>query len=73
MGQWEVHGFLKENPGKWFTTRQLSEHLGVSAGSIGSSIRKLRKTGLVAFKTIKLTTPRMTSSKDIYAYKFKKE
>jgi len=63
---------LKENPGKWFTTRQLSEHLGVSAGSIGSSIRKLRKTGLVMFKTIKLTTPRMTSSKDIYAYKFKK-
>ena len=72
MGQWEVYGFLKKNRGGWFTTRQLSEHFGVSIGTIGTNINRLLKAGLVTFKTIKLTTPRMTNAKDIFAYRFKK-
>jgi len=72
MGQWDIHDFLKKNPDKWFTTKELSLHLGVSAGSIGSSVRKLRKTGLVETKTVKWTTEKRKSTRDVFAYRFKR-
>ena len=72
MGQWDIHDFLNENRKKWFTARQLSEQLDASFGSVGSSVRKLLKAGLVECKKVKWTTEGMTSSKDVFAYRIKK-
>lgn len=71
MGQWDVHEFLGKNPEKWFTTRQLSEQLGVSVGSVMGSVRKLRETGLVEFRKMKWISEQMRSSRDIFAYRFR--
>lgn len=50
MGQQEVYDFLKKNKGSWFTSRQISEKLGVSIGSVTMSLKKLRKTNLIKYK-----------------------
>ena len=50
MGQQEVYDFLCKHKGKWFTSRQISEKLGVSIGSVTMSLKKLRKTNLIKFK-----------------------
>jgi len=50
MGQQEVYNFLKENKGKWFTSKQISENINVSIGSVTMSLKKLRKSQLVKYK-----------------------
>ncbi len=72
MGQWEIYGFLKGNRKGWFTTRQLSEQLGVSSGSVASCVRRLQKTDLIAYKTVKWASKQMRSSRDIFAYRYKR-
>ena len=44
MGQQEVFSFLKENKGKWFTSKDISSMLKVSIGSVTNNLKKLRKT-----------------------------
>lgn len=66
MGQWEVFGFLKENKGKWFTTRQICEQMGVSVGSVMGNVRKVREAGLIEFKT------QTGGPNEIFIYRFKK-
>jgi len=41
MGQDEIYQFLKKNPKKWFTTKEISEILGVSRGSVQCSMNKV--------------------------------
>ncbi len=50
MGQQEVYDFLMKNKGKWFTSREISDQLGVSIGSVTMSLKKLRKTNIIKYK-----------------------
>lgn len=50
MGQQEVYDFLCKNKDKWFTSRDISEALSVSIGSVTMSLKKLRKTNLIKYK-----------------------
>jgi Mn-dependent DtxR family transcriptional regulator len=50
MGQQEVYDFLCKNKCRWFTSRQISEKLKVSIGSVTMSLKKLRKTNLIKYR-----------------------
>ncbi len=50
IGQQEVYDFLTQHKGKWFTSRDISEQLRVSIGSVTMSLKKLRKTNLLKYK-----------------------
>ncbi len=50
MGQQEVFSFLESNKGNWFTSRDISEQLDVSIGSVTMSLKKLRNTNMIKFK-----------------------
>lgn len=61
MGQQEVYDFLCKNKNKWFTSRDISEALGVSIGSVTMSLKKLRKTNIIKFVN--------TGKRNTYKYK----
>jgi len=61
MGQQEVYSFLKDNKGKWFTSREIAEKLDISIGSVTMSLKKLRKTNIIKFKN--------TGIRNTYKYK----
>ena len=50
MTQQKVLEFLKQNKDKWFTVKQISKSMGVSTGSIGANIKKLREYKMLLFK-----------------------
>jgi hypothetical protein len=50
MGQQEVYDFLMKNPDMWYTSKQISEQLIVSIGSVTMSLKKLRKTNIIKFR-----------------------
>jgi predicted transcriptional regulator len=50
MGQQEVYDFLKKNKRKWFTSKSISDDLGLSIGSVTNNLKKLRKTNSVKSK-----------------------
>jgi predicted transcriptional regulator len=52
MGQQEVYDFLKANPNKWFTSREISERINISIGSTTVCLKKLRKNNEVQYKAI---------------------
>lgn len=62
MGQQEVYEFLKNNPNKWFTSREISENLSVSIGSVTMNLKKLRKSKLITFRN--------TGKKNMFQYMF---
>ncbi len=61
MGQQEVYSFLKENKGKWFTSREIAKQLNISIGSVTMSLKKLRKANIIKFKN--------TGIRNTYKYK----
>jgi len=61
MGQQEVYDFLKKQKNKWFTSRDISEALEVSIGSVTMSLKKLRKTNIIKYKN--------TGKRNTYRYK----
>jgi len=63
MGQQEVYEFLKANPNQWFTSREISENLQVSIGSVTMNLKKLRKSKLIAYRN--------TGKKNMFQYMFK--
>lgn len=65
MGQQEVYEFLKENTDTWFTSREISDNLGVSIGSVTMNLKKLRKSKLISYRN--------TGKKNMFQYMFKKE
>lgn len=65
MGQQEVYEFLKKNPDNWFTSREISENLEVSIGSVTMNLKKLRKSKLISYRN--------TGKKNMFQYMFKKE
>jgi hypothetical protein len=50
MGQQEVYDFLLKHPDQWYTSKQISEQLIVSIGSVTMSLKKLRKTNIIKFR-----------------------
>jgi len=63
MGQQDIYDFLKKNPKKWFTSKELSQKLGISIGSVTMSLKKLRESKSVKYKTTK---------RNMFMYMFKK-
>ena len=63
MGQQEVYNFLKANKGKWFTSKQISQNINVSIGSVTMSLKKLRKSQLVKYRT--------TGKRNAFQYMYK--
>jgi DNA-binding transcriptional regulator GbsR (MarR family) len=61
MGQQEVYDFLCKNKNKWFTSKEISEALNVSIGSVTMSLKKLRKTNIIKYK--------ITGKRNTYSYK----
>lgn len=47
MGQGEVLEVLKKNPDKWFTSEEISQMVGVTRSSIGSSLKRLFKHNFI--------------------------
>jgi Mn-dependent DtxR family transcriptional regulator len=52
MGQQEVYEFLAENSGEWYSSRNISDELGVSIGSATMSLKKLRDTDMIEYKEV---------------------
>lgn len=63
LGQQDIYDFLKKHPKKWFTSKELSEKLGISIGSVTMSLKKLRESRSVKYKTTK---------RNMFQYMFKK-
>jgi DNA-binding transcriptional regulator GbsR (MarR family) len=61
MGQQEVYDFLCKHKSKWFTSKEISEALNVSIGSVTMSLKKLRKTNIIKYK--------VTGKRNTYSYK----
>ena len=61
MGQQEVYAFLRDNKGKWFTSRDITLDLKISIGSVTMSLKKLRKANIIKFKN--------TGVRNTYKYK----
>ena len=64
MGQQEVYDFLRRNPGKRFTSKEISKKLNISIGSITACLKKLRKTETVYYEN--------TGNRNEYRYWFKR-
>ena len=47
MGQQDIYDFLKKNKNKWFTSKQIAEHMDYGKGSVTMNLYKLRKTNMV--------------------------
>jgi len=63
MGQQDIYDFLKNHPKRWFTSKELSEKLKISIGSVTMSLKKLRESGSIKYQTTK---------RNMYKYMFKK-
>jgi Mn-dependent DtxR family transcriptional regulator len=63
MGQQEVYNFLKDNKGRWFTSKEISGSISVSIGSVTMSLKKLRKSQMVKYKN--------TGKRNEFKYMFK--
>ncbi|MBW2979565.1 hypothetical protein DRZ77_02255 [Candidatus Woesearchaeota archaeon] len=64
MGQQEVYDFLKQNPAKWFTSKEISKALKVSIGSVTCCLKKLRLQRAIRFKN--------GNSRNQYLYRYKR-
>jgi len=65
MGQQEVYDYLKKYSRKWFTSKEISDGLGASIGSVTNCLKKLRKSRAIDF--------RGTKRKNQFEYKFNRE
>ena len=63
IGQQEVYDFLKKNKGEWYTSREISDKLGISIGSVTMSLKKLRKSKIVDYQN--------TGKRNMFEYRFK--
>lgn len=68
MGQEEIYTFLKKHKGKWFTSRQITDKLKVSYGSVGTSLQKLRNSNMIKYKINKIKSTRH-GNRGLYVYR----
>jgi DNA-binding transcriptional regulator GbsR (MarR family) len=52
MGQQEVYDFLKAHPIGWFTSKEISNEINISIGSVTVCLKKLRENNEVQYKAI---------------------
>ena len=64
MSQQDIYNFLKQHPDRWFTAREINEHLKLSQGSISNNLKKLRQRNAVEYKRIE---------KKGYIYRYKSD
>ena len=69
MGQQEVYSFLKKHKGKWFTSKEISNNLEASQGSVTTCLQKLRESSAIDYKYPNKTS---ASRKNAYVYRFKR-
>lgn len=50
MGQQDICDFLEQNPDVWYSTKELSQAMNRSIGSVTVCMRKLRKNHDVDYK-----------------------
>lgn len=67
MGQQEVYDFLKAHPDEWFKSKEISQGIDISIGSVTVCLKKLRKNDEVLYKAIGKKGGKRTQ----YAYSFK--
>jgi Mn-dependent DtxR family transcriptional regulator len=65
MGQQEIYDFLKKCRSRWYTSKEISNKLNVSVGSVTNALKKLRYSNLLHFK-------KDDYSKNTFLYKFKR-
>ena len=65
MGQQEIYDFLKKHKSKWYTTKEITNKVKVSVGSVTNAVKKLRHSNVVHFK-------RDNYNRIAFLYKFKK-
>jgi len=68
MGQQEVYNFLEKHPTNWFTSKDISNGINISIGSVTNSLRRMREKNEVQYKAIGTKY----GNKKRYLYKFKK-
>ncbi len=68
MGQQDVYNFLKNYPGKWFTSKDISKGINTSVGSVTVCLKRLRENNEVRYKAIAKEGKKRAQ----YLYKFKK-
>ncbi len=49
MGQQDIYEFLKKNGFGRFTSREISEGIGISIGSVATALKRMRECGRVSF------------------------
>ncbi|MBW2977906.1 hypothetical protein KY331_03615 [Candidatus Woesearchaeota archaeon] len=65
MGQQDVYDFLKKRKAKWFTSKEICQLLELSIGSVTNSLRKLRNSSIVHYKSD-------SQRKNMFLYKYKR-
>ena len=63
MGQQDIYDHLKKNSLRWYTSKELSQALGISIGSVTMSLKKLRESRSLKFQVTR---------RNMYKYMFKK-
>ncbi len=43
MGQFEIYEFLKQHPGKWWNTKEISEAINMTQPGVSNGLRRLLK------------------------------
>ena len=68
MGQQDVYDFLKNHPGDWLTSKQISQGINQSVGSVTVCLKKLRNRNEIHYKQ----SEKRKGKRNQYLYKFKK-
>ena len=50
MGQQDIYQYLLAKEGKWLTSKEISDEIGIGRGSIQCSLRKLLKQNEIMVK-----------------------
>ncbi len=67
MGQQDVYNYLKAHPIKWFSSKEISEGMNQSIGSVTVCLKKLRNKNEINFKPTGLRKGKRVQ----YLYKYK--
>jgi DNA-binding transcriptional regulator GbsR (MarR family) len=50
MGQAEASDFLENHLDRWYTSKEISEEIGISRGAVSESLRKLRENEEIEYR-----------------------
>lgn len=71
VGQQDVLDILKKYKDRWFDSREIAKLLDLSFKTVVSNLMRLRKAGIVLYKTsMKIIAP--AGKKKVFLYKYKK-